>query len=104
MVYVLSPRESSRGKMSKKKESPPSEEPSILDHFLVPKHRILSPEEAEQVLRKYGVKPHQLPSILASDPVVKLLGAKPGDIIEIIRDSPTAGKAVYYRHVVPAEE
>lgn len=75
-----------------------------MEHFLVPKHRVLSSEEAEQVLRKYGVKPHQLPSILASDPVVKLIGAKPGDIIEIIRDSPTAGKSVYYRHVINVEE
>ncbi|MCD6592184.1 MAG: DNA-directed RNA polymerase subunit H [Thaumarchaeota archaeon] len=88
--------------MKKVKKEP--EEPSILEHFLVPKHRILSPEEAKQVLERYKVKPHQLPYILASDPVVKAIGAKPGDIIEIIRDSPTAGKAVYYRLVVSSEE
>lgn len=77
--------------------------PSILEHELVPKHRILSPEEAEEVLRKYSVTPQQLPRILASDPVVKEIGAKPGDIIEIIRDSETAGKTVYYRVVVKGE-
>ncbi len=86
-----------------KKEKPP-EEPSILEHFLVPKHRVLSPEEAKQVLEKYRITPHQLPAILVSDPVVKAIGAKPGDIIEITRDSPTAGKAIYYRFVVSAEE
>ena len=92
-----------RGKSVKKrrkeaKSRPP--QPSILEHELVPKHRILSPEEAEEVLRKYCVTRQQLPKILASDPVVKEIGAKPGDIIEIIRDSETAGKTVYYRVVV----
>ena len=103
IVYVVSPARSSRMKKAKRKEPPP-EEPSILEHFLVPKHRVLSPEEAKHVLEKYRVQPHQLPYILVSDPVVKAIGAKPGDIIEIIRDSPTAGKAVYYRLVVSAEE
>lgn len=87
----------------KRAEKEASEEPSILEHFLVPKHRVLSPEEAQEVLERYKVKPHQLPYILASDPVVKILKAKPGDIIEIIRDSETAGKAVYYRVVVEEE-
>ena len=99
-VYDLSPARSSRMKKAKK-EAP--EEPSILEHFLVPKHRVLPPEEAQKVLEKYRVKPQQLPYILASDPVVKAIGAKPGDIIEIIRDSETAGKAVYYRIVVEGE-
>jgi len=76
---------------------------SILEHELVPQHRILSPEEAKEVLARYGVQPQQLPYILASDPVVRELGAKPGDIIEIKRKSPTAGEAVYYRLVVTGE-
>jgi len=78
-------------------------QPSILEHELVPKHRVLSPEEAEEVLRKYCATPQQLPKILASDPVVREIGAKPGDIIEIVRDSETAGKAIYYRVVVREE-
>lgn len=76
---------------------------SILEHELVPQHRILSPEEAKEVLARYGVQPQQLPYILVSDPVVRELGAKPGDIIEIKRKSPTAGEAVYYRLVVTGE-
>ncbi|MCF8884561.1 MAG: DNA-directed RNA polymerase subunit H [Nitrososphaerota archaeon] len=89
-----------REKVQKKEEKPKF---SILEHELVPEHRILSPEEAEQVLKKYGVRPQQLPYILVSDPVVKEIGAKPGDIIEIKRKSPTAGEAVYYRVVVTGE-
>lgn len=76
------------------------EEPfNILQHFLVPKHEILSEEEKQQVLERYGVQPYQLPFISVNDPVVKELGAKPGDIIKITRSSETAGKAIYYRIV-----
>lgn len=94
---------SSKKTRKKAKEKPAVRDISVMEHFLVPKHRVLSPEEAEEVLKRYGATPQQLPYILASDPVVKALGAKPGDIIEIIRESPTAGKAVYYRLVVRGE-
>ena len=87
----------------KKREKARPPQPSILEHELVPKHRVLSPEEAEEVLKKYCATPQQLPKILASDPVVRELGAKPGDIIEIVRESETAGKAIYYRVVVRGE-
>ncbi len=93
-------KSSSKGKRSAKKAV---REINVMEHYLVPRHRVLSKEEAEQVLKKYGITPYQLPYILVSDPVVKALNAKPGDIIEIIRDSPTAGKAVYYRLVVKSE-
>ncbi|MEB3845096.1 MAG: DNA-directed RNA polymerase subunit H [Desulfurococcales archaeon] len=72
----------------------------ILEHELVPEHRILSIEEAAELLRKLGVRASQLPMISINDPVVQLLGAKPGDIIEITRKSPTSGEAKYYRIVV----
>ncbi|MCS7142334.1 MAG: DNA-directed RNA polymerase subunit H [Aigarchaeota archaeon] len=77
---------------------------SILSHYMVPKHEVLSPEEAQELLRRYKVVPQQLPYILLSDPVVRELGAKVGDIIRITRDSPTAGKSVYYRVVVKGAE
>jgi len=70
------------------------------EHLLVPKHVLLSKEEAEQVLATYRVRPYQLPTIKASDPAIKHLNAKLGDIIKVIRKSPTAGEAVYYRHVI----
>jgi len=73
----------------------------ILEHELVPKHEVLPPEEASKVLKKLGVSPDKLPWIRASDPIARAIGAKPGDIVKIIRKSPTAGKIVVYRYVVP---
>jgi len=67
---------------------------------LVPKCRILSEDEVEELLKKYHLTKEQLPRILESDPVVKELGAKKGDVIEFVRNSPIAGKALYYRVVV----
>ncbi|NPA86957.1 MAG: DNA-directed RNA polymerase subunit H [Candidatus Diapherotrites archaeon] len=77
-----------------------SKKRSILDHVFVPKARILSKEEVEEVLRKYRVSKENLPKILETDPVVVELGAKKGDVIEFIRNSPVAGKSIYYRVVI----
>jgi DNA-directed RNA polymerase subunit H len=73
---------------------------SILDHVLVPKGRILKEKEVEELLKRYGIAKDALPKILSDDPVVKELGAKKGDVIEFVRNSPIAGKALYYRVVV----
>lgn len=74
---------------------------NILEHELVPQHRVLTPQEAKEVLRELGCSnPSQLPWISIKDPVVKAIKAKPGDIVMIIRKSPTAGEFVTYRFVV----
>ena len=72
----------------------------VLEHELVPEHRLLTIEEAIDVLRRLGAQPWHLPRISVNDPVARVLGAKPGDIIEIKRRSPTGGEALYYRIVV----
>ncbi|MDA4134762.1 MAG: DNA-directed RNA polymerase subunit H [Thaumarchaeota archaeon] len=74
----------------------------ITDHFLVPKHELLTPEEARAMLGKYNAMPHQLPFISSTDPAAKSIGAKAGDFIRITRRSETAGETVYYRYVVEA--
>ena len=74
----------------------------ITDHFLVPKHELLTPEEAKSVLTRYNALPQQLPFVLATDPAAKSIGAKAGDFIRITRRSETAGETVYYRFVVEA--
>lgn len=76
---------------------------NIFKHKLVPKHEVVSHEEAEKLLKKYRIKAHQLPRIKASDVAVIAIGAELGHIIKITRDSPTAGKHVAYRFVVPDE-
>jgi len=71
-----------------------------MNHFLVPIHEIVSEENSLEVIKKFGGKKEKFPSILLSDPVIEELGAKKGDLIRITRETPTAGKAVYYRLVV----
>jgi len=73
---------------------------NIFEHYLVPKHEILSPEEKKAVLEKYRVAPYKLPLMRTSDPIAKVIGAIPGDLVKITRDSPTAGEYVSYRYVV----
>jgi len=73
---------------------------NILEHVLVPEHRLLEPEEIEKLLQALKIKIRDLPYILLSDPVIKVLNAKVGDVIEIIRTSQTAGTSKYYRYVV----
>jgi len=72
----------------------------VTRHVLVPKHEIMSKEEVKALLKRYGIRKEDLPWIRLTDPVVKAIGAKRGDVIRIIRESPTAGKTVYYRVVV----
>ncbi|MSR86145.1 DNA-directed RNA polymerase subunit H [Candidatus Woesearchaeota archaeon] len=72
----------------------------ISAHILVPKHRKLSIEETNVLLEKLNISVNQLPRILQSDPAIRHLNAEPGEVICIERDSPTAGKANYYRVVI----
>ena len=73
---------------------------SIMNHVLVPIHEIVPEEEATEIIKKYGQRKEKFPNIVSSDPVVEELGAKKGDIIRIMRETPTAGKSIYFRQVV----
>ncbi len=70
------------------------------DHFLVPKHYLLSKEQAAELLTKHNLTLDQLPKMDSSDAAIEEMDANRNDIIKIVRDSPTAGKTVYYRRVV----
>jgi DNA-directed RNA polymerase subunit H len=77
---------------------------NVLEHNLVPEHRLLSDEEAEAVLAKLKVSKDQLPKIRRSDACIKILEKingeiKEGSIIQITRKSKTAEVAVAYRLV-----
>jgi DNA-directed RNA polymerase subunit H len=71
---------------------------NILDHVLVPPHRVLSKDEVAIVKTKYNIMDDtQFPDISRFDPVAQIIGIRPGQVCEIIRPSKTAISAYYYR-------
>jgi DNA-directed RNA polymerase subunit H (RpoH/RPB5) len=71
---------------------------NILNHTLVPNHRIMNDNEVTSMMEKYNVSSlEQLPEINRFDPVAKLIGIKPKEVCEIKRPSKTAIESYYYR-------
>jgi DNA-directed RNA polymerase subunit H (RpoH/RPB5) len=71
---------------------------NILNHSLVPSHRVLTDEELTTVKKRYNIKEDgQIPDISRFDPVAQVIGLRPGQVCEIIRPSKTAIQAYYYR-------
>jgi len=71
---------------------------NILEHDLVPFHRVLSKEDAAKVMKKYNIDEIvQFPEISRFDPVSMAIGIKPNEICEIIRPSKTSIYSEYYR-------
>lgn len=71
---------------------------NILDHDLVPPHRVIDDDEKKNVAKFYNiVKDSQWPEISRFDPVALAVGVKPGEVVEIIRSSPTSLTTKYYR-------
>ena len=73
---------------------------NVLEHVMVPDHKIMTEDEVNGLLTSYAITTEQLPKIYHDDPAVKTIGAKVGDVIRIIRDSHTAGRAESYRLVI----
>ena len=71
---------------------------NILEHVLVPPHRILMETEVKQIMVKYNITDKvQFPDISRFDPVARVIGLRPGQVCNIIRTSKTAIQANYYR-------
>jgi len=71
---------------------------NILNHTLVPPHRIISNAESEDLKKTYRMKSlNDLPEISRFDPVALAIGMKPEQICEIIRPSKTSVTSKYYR-------
>ena len=71
---------------------------NILNHVLVPPHRVLSIEEADAIRKKYEVVNNRnFPGISRFDPPAQVLGVRPGDLCEITRSSKTAITTKNYR-------
>jgi DNA-directed RNA polymerase subunit H (RpoH/RPB5) len=70
----------------------------LLEHSLVPNHRLLTNDETEVVMKRYNINSLQkLPEISRFDPVSKIIGIRPGQVCEIIRPSKAAIESLYYR-------
>ena len=71
---------------------------NILNHTLVPQHKILDEEELNIIKNKFNItNNNQLPDISRYDPVAMVIGLRPGQICEISRNSVTALNSKYYR-------
>lgn len=71
---------------------------NILNHVLVPPHRIMSNQEILKIKERYNIMTDaQFPDISRFDPVAQAIGIRPGQVCEIIRPSKTAISAPYYR-------
>jgi DNA-directed RNA polymerase subunit H len=72
----------------------------VLEHVMVPDHKIMGEEEIASLLAQYNITTEQLPKIYHDDPAVKSTGAQVDDVIRIVRISHTAGRAEAYRLVI----
>ena len=71
---------------------------NILNHILVPFHRVLTAAEKISIKTRYNiVHDGQFPELSRFDPVAQAIGIRPGEVCEIIRPSKTAITAPYYR-------
>ena len=71
---------------------------NILNHVLVPKHRVLNDEETNTFKQKYNISDNsQIPDISRFSPVAQVIGIRPGQICEITRKSKTAIDTLFYR-------
>lgn len=72
---------------------------NILNHNLVPEHKVMSELEVKEFKDKYNVdnEVKELPEISRYDPVAVAIGLRPGQITEITRSSKTSMTSKYYR-------
>ena len=71
---------------------------NILNHDLVPEHKVLSDKQKKEVENQFYVtEDKQFPEISRFDPVAQAIGLRPKELVEITRSSPTAIMTKYYR-------
>ena len=76
----------------------------IVEHILVPNHKVLTKEEANIVLNEYCARKRDMPLILTTDPVARFYNMKPDEICRITRPSILTVEAPFYRIVVKSKE
>lgn len=71
---------------------------NILEHILVPPHRVLDESEKISIKNRYNImNDNEFPELSRFDPVAQAIGIRPGQVCEITRPSKTAISAPYYR-------
>lgn len=71
---------------------------NILNHILVPPHRIMSEDEVKKIMVRYNIADKiEFPDISRFDPVARAICLRPGQVCHILRPSKTAITADYYR-------
>ena len=71
---------------------------NILEHTLVPSHRVMKADEVDVIKTKYNITTNdQFPDISRFDPVAQAICIRPGEVCEIMRPSKTAIQTPYYR-------
>lgn len=71
---------------------------NVLEHSMVPKHKVLSEDEKQQIYEKYNILNNsQVAEISRFDPVAVAIGLRPDELCEIERKSITAITSYYYR-------
>ena len=71
---------------------------NILNHTIVPKHRVMTDSEVKEVMNKHNIlKTSEFPDINRFDPVAVAIGLRPGSVCEITRPSKTSIEGMYYR-------
>jgi DNA-directed RNA polymerase subunit H (RpoH/RPB5) len=71
---------------------------NILNHTLVPPHKVLNKEEKNSVYTKYNIQSDsQVPTISRFDPVSLVIGLRPSQLCEITRPSKTSITSKFYR-------
>ena len=71
---------------------------NILDHSMVPEHRVLNNKEKEFIINKYKISEEkQFPEISRFDAVATTIGLRPGELCEFTRPSTTSITSKYYR-------
>jgi DNA-directed RNA polymerase subunit H len=71
---------------------------NILNHVLVPQHKVMSETQVNDVMIRYNITDKiQFPDISRFDPVARAIGLRPGQVCNIIRPSKTSIQTNYYR-------
>lgn len=71
---------------------------NVLEHSMVPNHRIMSKAEIDEFKKKYNIQNNsEIPEISRFDPVSRAIGLRPNQLCEITRSSKNAITALYYR-------